>query len=543
MPRLLRLGEYERLVVLVLFLSLGITIGMMWAHSSCNSGPQVVIPAPRRMAQSLQEVSDTDTRQQRASAAAQPNEEEVHNPPNEQMLQAIEALELIQQRHQGPDDDDAVANVIARELFRRSNVQQAASPKQAAMEVHVNRPGNNGGDSEQQQQRQHGQHAKDANANAVVVGKEPQSKKSDEKAKNKHGASDDDAAADGKQQGKASGPTLSPVMRDMIKRLGLDSKVDMGKLLAQGEGGEDVVIKAGGNKDDADKPQEPVPAYMLNTMPDEPPYGTPPDANPKKGASVFALVLTTPQRHDPKAIAVNRTWGGRFDGLAFMTSEHFQGLNTVIIPIKDEDRKDLWLKTRLSLLYAYTHFLDKYDWFMKLDDDSYVMVDNLRSFLDDYDPDRPHFFGRRFLLHRGKKEYEMSYHSGGAGYILSRRALKMLGDNADKVFRKNGVAEDVEIARSLAKLNIHCEDTRDSIGRERFLPLNVQRLRYDITKTKKPNFWYWRYTYYPPRDELECCSVRWITTHYVYSKDMYTLDRLHKEGKEAAGKDPATREW
>ena len=64
-------------------------------------------------------------------------------------------------------------------------------------------------------------------------------------------------------------------------------------------------------------------------------------------------------------VSQNR-WGSRFDGLAFMTSKHHPNLNTVIIPIKEEERKDLWLKTRLSLLYVYMHHLGSFDWFMKV---------------------------------------------------------------------------------------------------------------------------------------------------------------------------------
>lgn len=34
--------------------------------------------------------------------------------------------------------------------------------------------------------------------------------------------------------------------------------------------------------------------------------------------------------------------------------------------------------------------------------------------------------GRRFLLHRGDEKIELSYMSGGAGYVLSRAALRLL---------------------------------------------------------------------------------------------------------------------
>ena len=46
----------------------------------------------------------------------------------------------------------------------------------------------------------------------------------------------------------------------------------------------------------------------------------------------------------------------------------------------------LYLLIRMLLLLLFA---------LKVDDDAYVMVDNLRSFLADYDPDKPHYFGER----------------------------------------------------------------------------------------------------------------------------------------------------
>ncbi len=55
-------------------------------------------------------------------------------------------------------------------------------------------------------------------------------------------------------------------------------------------------------------------------------------------------------------------------------------------------RDDTWMKLRLSLAYLYYNFLD-YDWFVRSCDNTYLIVDNLRLFLQDKDPDQPHFYG------------------------------------------------------------------------------------------------------------------------------------------------------
>lgn len=61
------------------------------------------------------------------------------------------------------------------------------------------------------------------------------------------------------------------------------------------------------------------------------------------------------------------------------------------------------------------------------------------------------------------------------------------------------------MAKAMKRLGIECEDTRDQFGRERFIPLNINHLRYKYSHVVKPKFWYWRYSYYPT-GELQVCE-------------------------------------
>ena len=55
------------------------------------------------------------------------------------------------------------------------------------------------------------------------------------------------------------------------------------------------------------------------------------------------------------------------------------------------------------------------------DDDAYVIVENLRYLLDQYDSGSPVYLG-----HLYKRFHKEGYMSGGASYVLSREALRML---------------------------------------------------------------------------------------------------------------------
>lgn len=63
-----------------------------------------------------------------------------------------------------------------------------------------------------------------------------------------------------------------------------------------------------------------------------------------------------------------------------------------------ESRKVLWEKTRQGIIHCYHNALEKYDYFMKADDDTFVVVENLRYILADKDPNVPFIMGRRFKV-------------------------------------------------------------------------------------------------------------------------------------------------
>ncbi|KIH62312.1 hypothetical protein ANCDUO_07406 [Ancylostoma duodenale] len=117
-----------------------------------------------------------------------------------------------------------------------------------------------------------------------------------------------------------------------------------------------------------------------------------------------------------------------------------------------EGRKFLWMKTREAFKYIHDKYLNDYDWFLKADDDTYVIVENLRPYT------------------------KRGYHSGGAGYILSREALRRFvnkGYSNNKICQVKGVSvEDVAMGKCLESIGVRAGDTRDQEGLHRFSPVS-----------------------------------------------------------------------
>ena len=233
---------------------------------------------------------------------------------------------------------------------------------------------------------------------------------------------------------------------------------------------------------------------------------------------VLCWVMTSPKTLKPKAQAVKDTWGKRCNILLFMSSKADKDFPAVGLNVP-EGRENLWLKTRAAWKYVYENHLDDADWFIKADDDSFVIVENLRYLLLKYNTNEPHYFGRWFKPFGG-------YNSGGAGYVFSKETLRKfikIMKNPSKC-KLQSFAEDAEVGVCLQAAGIHPDDSRDDRKRERFHPFAPEY--HLIPGIVGKDNWLYSYNNFPVKDGPECCSDHTVTFHYIDPNNMYILEYL-----------------
>jgi glycoprotein-N-acetylgalactosamine 3-beta-galactosyltransferase len=243
------------------------------------------------------------------------------------------------------------------------------------------------------------------------------------------------------------------------------------------------------------------------------------------GKKLVCIVLTTEKNFHTRGLAVWNTYGKKCDKILFSCNclNFARNKNYTDIPFLQlnltEDYAKMDIKVIQTLNETYKIYNKNYYWFLLVDDDTYVFVDNANRFISKIDQYLPQTFGHNF-----KVIVKGGYQSGGGGVLFTpesmRRIVKSILENKCNDPVKMG---DIATGICSERSNVSMGNSLDESGRERFHPLNMKNIY------QGPKDWLHTYSSNNVKYGKECCSEQSITFHYTKPHEMIEYSKLKDE--------------
>ncbi|CAH0486670.1 unnamed protein product [Peronospora farinosa] len=275
---------------------------------------------------------------------------------------------------------------------------------------------------------------------------------------------------------------------------------------------------------------------------------------------ILCWVSTYYANHDTRLPAIKRTWGKKCDKLLFLSNVEDLRIPTVQIvapPLHEMLWQKHWEIVRL-LVKEYRE--DEFDWIFKCDDDTFVIMENLKTFLnspqiraipkseptilghrmtlpwwemqrpfepfENYDPE--HVTAMLKVKDETKENGGLIYTPGGGGYAMNWAYLKKLDASFNEpfCFPNDVVGDDWAISFCMRHFGVIPLDTRDEEKRERFHqydPNDVYTRSHDeeaynhkiFTSIYQENNWFSDHNGIGWQNGDKCCAPDSISFHYV----------------------------
>lgn len=213
--------------------------------------------------------------------------------------------------------------------------------------------------------------------------------------------------------------------------------------------------------------------------------------------------------------AIKKTWGRRCTGFISITN-FGQNLTDVYNIPNDENASS---NTDNAYRFIFSEFGEQYDWFLKTNGSSYVVMENLRYKLFAYQPED----GIGVGLVKNNSRNDM-YLSDKAGYALSKKALNLLVDGIDN--NKNCSLSIIElndeerIGYCLKAMGVRFAKSTDEHDKELFYEQDLDHFLLPNENVKLPSPWYQEYKVDHNLDKasnysISFCEMDWKRMHVM----------------------------
>jgi len=209
---------------------------------------------------------------------------------------------------------------------------------------------------------------------------------------------------------------------------------------------------------------------------------------------ILISIISTSKYFDSRIKLIQETWLKDVENYVIITDYNDESTNSVKVT------EDSTYESNVEKNFkSFHHFYEKYndfEWFMNLDDDTFLNYGNLKNLLESYSKDDIFMLGR---INHGTlpQDITLNYCSGGAGYIFNRKTLEILKD-IDMSYNLSRFAD--------ANVGMFCRDK------------NIKLIDNDLFNPREPEYYGF--------DENQIKNK--ITFHYIFNEKFENLYKLIK---------------
>ena len=222
---------------------------------------------------------------------------------------------------------------------------------------------------------------------------------------------------------------------------------------------------------------------------------------------ILVTIISSEKHLDSRIKIIQDTWLKDFENYLII-SDYDDKENHTVKVTDNKTYESAPEKNLKSFVYLFENYKD-FDWFINVDDDSFVNYKNLIGLVKTLPVDEIVKIGR---LNKNSAGFGINYHSGGAGTLFNFKALEVLKNAYPSgkygYFREeNGDYNAKQTPYADVNVGIFCSDN------------NIEQVNCSLFNPREPK--YWNYT----NEEIK----KQITFHYIFGDEYYKLYNIIHE--------------
>ena len=222
---------------------------------------------------------------------------------------------------------------------------------------------------------------------------------------------------------------------------------------------------------------------------------------------ILVTIISSEKHLDSRIKIIKDTWLKDFSDYLIISDYNDQELNTVKVT-DDKTYESAVEKNLKSFVYLYENYKD-IDWFINVDDDSFVNYKNLIELINTLPTDEVVKVG---CLNIGSAGFGINYHSGGAGTLFNFKALELLKEIYPSgkygYYREsNGDYNSKQTPFADANVGIFCNDN------------GIEQIHNELFNPREPKYW----------NLTNDIIKKQITFHYVFGEEFYNIYNIIHE--------------